>query len=343
MGDLAGAGGLNILSQAGVPQLLQQTMISGVPFPMVVSLPTGGSPSAVDQDLKQLLPLQSYGISPDLLAQLQSYGLAQLVQGAGANGGSGPAGPGTSGREGREARESREARKRMSSDDGGHEIGGSGHMSGRRASHGVGRRASSPGGGLSPRAGLDEDGLLRSGGRGSKASSSKPTGMRGMCQVEGCQEDLAGLRDYHQRYKVGKAGRGGRWPAWGSPRGMAAQIRGWNDRGGDLLAAGLMHQVWTITVVMLNILFMSYRIARHHDMLCNNTIKQQNWCPGDTTCCFVCLCCNCCALLCSQICEYHLKIGSVIRDGKPQRFCQQCGRFQNLNEFDGNKRSCRAR
>ena len=44
-----------------------------------------------------------------------------------------------------------------------------------------------------------------------------------------------------------------------------------------------------------------------------------------------------------KICQYHLKIPSIIREGNKQRFCQQCGRFHNLNEFDGDKRSCRAR
>ncbi|PNG99373.1 Squamosa promoter-binding-like protein 9, partial [Tetrabaena socialis] len=33
----------------------------------------------------------------------------------------------------------------------------------------------------------------------------------------------------------------------------------------------------------------------------------------------------------------------VMRDGIEQRFCQQCGRFHGLTEFDGTKRSCRAR
>lgn len=44
-----------------------------------------------------------------------------------------------------------------------------------------------------------------------------------------------------------------------------------------------------------------------------------------------------------KICEHHLKVSSIIKEGVPQRFCQQCGRFHNLTEFDGNKRSCRAR
>jgi len=44
-----------------------------------------------------------------------------------------------------------------------------------------------------------------------------------------------------------------------------------------------------------------------------------------------------------KICEYHLKVTSIIREGVRQRFCQQCGRFHDLSEFDGDKRSCRAR
>lgn len=44
-----------------------------------------------------------------------------------------------------------------------------------------------------------------------------------------------------------------------------------------------------------------------------------------------------------KICEYHLKVSSIIKDAVQQRFCQQCGRFHVLSEFDGVKRSCRAR
>ncbi|KAL6762320.1 SBP domain-containing protein [Haematococcus lacustris] len=69
-------------------------------------------------------------------------------------------------------------------------------------------------------------------------------GTKGLCQVEGCGEELAVLRDYHQRYKI---------------------------------------------------------------------------------------------------CEYHLKVPYVVKDGVQQRFCQQCGRFQPISEFEGVKRSCRAR
>ena len=36
-------------------------------------------------------------------------------------------------------------------------------------------------------------------------------------------------------------------------------------------------------------------------------------------------------------------MSSIIREGKRQRFCQQCGRFHDLTSFDGDKRSCRAR
>ncbi|CAL8463580.1 g3114 [Coccomyxa elongata] len=44
-----------------------------------------------------------------------------------------------------------------------------------------------------------------------------------------------------------------------------------------------------------------------------------------------------------RICEEHLKLSSLLKDGVQQRFCQQCGRFHLLAEFDGDKRSCRAR
>ncbi|GLI61733.1 hypothetical protein VaNZ11_004159 [Volvox africanus] len=44
-----------------------------------------------------------------------------------------------------------------------------------------------------------------------------------------------------------------------------------------------------------------------------------------------------------RICDLHLKAEHVVRDGVLQRFCQQCGRFHTLSEFDGTKRSCRAR
>ena len=44
-----------------------------------------------------------------------------------------------------------------------------------------------------------------------------------------------------------------------------------------------------------------------------------------------------------RICDFHLKAETVMREGISQRFCQQCGRFHLLSEFDGIKRSCRAR
>ena len=39
-----------------------------------------------------------------------------------------------------------------------------------------------------------------------------------------------------------------------------------------------------------------------------------------------------------RICADHLKLGSLMKDGIPQRCCQQCGRFHLLADFDGNKR-----
>ena len=43
---------------------------------------------------------------------------------------------------------------------------------------------------------------------------------------------------------------------------------------------------------------------------------------------------------CSSV---HLKMLSLMVDGIPQRFCQQCGRFHPLGDFDGSKRSCRGK
>eukprot|EP00201_Polytomella_parva_P022511 CAMPEP_0175042642 /NCGR_PEP_ID=MMETSP0052_2-20121109/2694_1 /TAXON_ID=51329 ORGANISM="Polytomella parva, Strain SAG 63-3" /NCGR_SAMPLE_ID=MMETSP0052_2 /ASSEMBLY_ACC=CAM_ASM_000194 /LENGTH=264 /DNA_ID=CAMNT_0016305511 /DNA_START=102 /DNA_END=892 /DNA_ORIENTATION=- len=44
-----------------------------------------------------------------------------------------------------------------------------------------------------------------------------------------------------------------------------------------------------------------------------------------------------------RTCMNHLKAPYIVKDGCAQRFCQQCGRFHDVREFDGNKRSCRAR
>jgi hypothetical protein len=46
------------------------------------------------------------------------------------------------------------------------------------------------------------------------------------------------------------------------------------------------------------------------------------------------------AVLC---CACRPQVSSIVRDGVHQRFCQQCGRFHPLQDFDGAKRSCRAR
>ncbi|KAL4513989.1 hypothetical protein Ndes2437B_g08219 [Nannochloris sp. 'desiccata'] len=41
------------------------------------------------------------------------------------------------------------------------------------------------------------------------------------------------------------------------------------------------------------------------------------------------------------ICPYHLELNCMVVEGQSIRFCQQCGRFQLLDEFDGDRRSCR--
>lgn len=44
-----------------------------------------------------------------------------------------------------------------------------------------------------------------------------------------------------------------------------------------------------------------------------------------------------------KICAHHMELYCLKVDGQYIRFCQQCGRFQLLSEFDGEKRSCRSK
>ncbi|KAL1195769.1 Squamosa promoter-binding-like protein 4 [Cardamine amara subsp. amara] len=44
-----------------------------------------------------------------------------------------------------------------------------------------------------------------------------------------------------------------------------------------------------------------------------------------------------------KVCEVHAKASSVFLSGLSQRFCQQCSRFHEVQEFDEAKRSCRRR
>lgn len=39
-----------------------------------------------------------------------------------------------------------------------------------------------------------------------------------------------------------------------------------------------------------------------------------------------------------RVCPKHLKASTVLRNGTEQRFCQQCGRFHPVGDFDGSKR-----
>ncbi|GAB4816874.1 hypothetical protein N2152v2_003920 [Parachlorella kessleri] len=43
-----------------------------------------------------------------------------------------------------------------------------------------------------------------------------------------------------------------------------------------------------------------------------------------------------------RICRQHATQASVDLEGQVVRFCQQCGRFQHISDFDGDRRSCRA-
>ncbi|KAL4443476.1 hypothetical protein ABPG75_011213 [Micractinium tetrahymenae] len=42
-----------------------------------------------------------------------------------------------------------------------------------------------------------------------------------------------------------------------------------------------------------------------------------------------------------RICAYHYRLPSIELDGEPSRYCQQCARFQHVDAFDGERRSCR--
>ncbi|KAI3424182.1 hypothetical protein D9Q98_009540 [Chlorella vulgaris] len=42
-----------------------------------------------------------------------------------------------------------------------------------------------------------------------------------------------------------------------------------------------------------------------------------------------------------RICPKHCSMASFQVDGREQRFCQQCGRFQDIAEFEGARKSCR--
>lgn len=44
-----------------------------------------------------------------------------------------------------------------------------------------------------------------------------------------------------------------------------------------------------------------------------------------------------------KICPEHMEMSHMVVEGHKIRFCQQCGRFQLLSDFDGNKKSCRSR
>nr|QGV85756.1 transcription factor [Lavandula angustifolia] len=44
-----------------------------------------------------------------------------------------------------------------------------------------------------------------------------------------------------------------------------------------------------------------------------------------------------------KVCELHAKAQVAVVAGIRQRFCQQCSRFHELQEFDDAKRSCRRR
>lgn len=42
-----------------------------------------------------------------------------------------------------------------------------------------------------------------------------------------------------------------------------------------------------------------------------------------------------------KVCHAHLKMDRLIHEGVVQRFCQQCSRFHRIEEFEGDRRSCK--
>jgi hypothetical protein len=55
------------------------------------------------------------------------------------------------------------------------------------------------------------------------------------------------------------------------------------------------------------------------------------------------VCPACADLPPAQVCEEHMRSQSIEVGGRLCRFCQQCGKFEPVEAFDGIKRSCRAR
>lgn len=42
-----------------------------------------------------------------------------------------------------------------------------------------------------------------------------------------------------------------------------------------------------------------------------------------------------------RICPHHMGLHSIVLNGSTSRFCQQCGRFQPVEDFDDDKKTCR--
>lgn len=42
-----------------------------------------------------------------------------------------------------------------------------------------------------------------------------------------------------------------------------------------------------------------------------------------------------------KVCQDHLKMDHLMHEGVVQRFCQQCSRFHQIAEFEGDRRSCK--
>jgi hypothetical protein len=73
------------------------------------------------------------------------------------------------------------------------------------------------------------------------------------------------------------------------------------------------------------------RVSKLHNSFCTHTMLQVDGCSAKLS--------NCKAYCVRyRVCQQHLGAAAVLIDGVQSRFCQQCGRFEELSEFDGAKR-----
>jgi hypothetical protein len=129
------------------------------------------------------------------------------------------------------------------------------------------------------------------------------------CQVPGCGKDLTGLKDYHQRYricdvhiKLPQVRAAQRLP---SCRGRAAC-----RRRPPAACRPPLRSTCCGAGAATRMPWLAGRPLL--PLTCHLPLPTPPWPPT-----------------------------KVMKDGRLQRFCQQCGRFHDLSAFDGNRKSCR--